>query len=235
MHAFFHIETEAIDADSIERQQQEIWIRITLPISLRCYDQKSGTEGREDGKFVLSLRLKLRGCEEETPLQYEIAEFIMDGLWPEVSQFAGKLAAILERLTNPPRLSIVGVIEEFYFATEEELNYPDKDIVVRDFFYPIFDARHWGRYEAHQDASGKQAAYGSSSASSSSSSSPTAQAFYRARALYDFQALMQGELSFQENDILQVFANLGNGWLTARKIGDDSASGLIPENYIERL
>ena len=186
---------------------------------------------------MLSFRLKLTAPGEENVSHYEIVEYKVYELWPEASKLESKLKAIMTRLTVPSTLSMIGVIEEFYLAVEEELNYPDKIVNVRDFFYPIFDARHWGRHSSAQASNDAQSANSSSAMSSHhlSPSSPTAHSSYRARALYDFQALMQGELSFQENDILQVFANLGNGWLTARKVGDEAASGLIPENYIERL
>ncbi len=230
MHSFFAIETEPVDADSLERQRQQIWIHLTLPLALRSFDSKSGKESLEEGEFVLSFRLKLEDAAASS--HYEIVEYKMNALWPEVSGFEDCLDAILQHLTAPSTLSIVGVIEEFYLAVEERLNYPEKVVVVRDFFYPIFDARHWGRHELPQQADDNQRTH---SPASLCPTSPTAHSSYRARALYDFQALMQGELSFQENDILQVFANLGNGWLTARKVGDEAASGLIPENYIERL
>ncbi len=237
LHAFFAVETEAIDADCLERQRQQIWIRLTLPLCLRSFDSKRGKESIEEGEFVLSFRLKLTveqsESEEAHTSHYEILEYQIDDLWPEVTRFESKLSAILTRLTVPSALSMVGVIEEFYLAIEDELNYPDKSVIVRDFFYPVFDARHWGRHPLSPSQSDQKNS--NNSVLLMSPSSPTTQASYRARALYDFQALMQGELSFQENDVLQIFANLGNGWLTARKVGDEAASGLIPENYIERL
>lgn len=268
LQSFFKVETEAIDADSLQRQRQQIWIRLRLPIVQRTVDPKTGKETVNAGNFQLSLRLKLNSttekqeeqakAEEQSPEEavqesapetisppsattepYLITEFSFENVpedwWSD--KFEADLRRILQRLIDA-NLSLVAVIEDFYYSIEEELNYPHKEVILRDFFYPIFDDRHWGRFPQNE-----RHGNGENEASTLLLSPSSMNVSYRARALYDFQALMQGELSFQENDILQVFANLGNGWLTARKInGADSNgnnnnnnSGLIPENYIERL
>lgn len=268
LQSFFKIETEAIDADSLQLQRQQIWIRLRLPIVQRTVDSNTGKETVNSGNLQLSLRLKLNSTtdkedevkegeksdsieivEESAPNAisapsattepYSISEFsfqnISEDWWS--TEFESKLRQILQRLIDA-NLSLVAVIEDFYYAVEEELNYPDKEVILRDFFYPIFDDRHWGRFPQNE-----RTGNGANDSSNMLLSPSSMNVSYRARALYDFQALMQGELSFQENDILQVFANLGNGWLTARKISgadgssgnNNNNSGLIPENYIERL
>ena len=165
----------------------------------------------------------------EDCLPYEIVEVEVTELIEESD--TNSLIDILKSLIHPSDLSLLSVIEEFYIKLEEE-NYPNKAVICRDYYYPVFDSRHWGRSSQSQ-------------AKSQNNSDPNSSISYRARALYDFQALMQGELSFQENEILIVLANLGNGWLTARRTststtsinetGEDTITGLIPENYIERL
>lgn len=247
----------------LERQIESndtFWLQLPLPISRRqtsrATSDAESTETIDAGKFVLSIRLKLQMAEEtatepkeqnsatakdvatelcvkdtasslsaENSAPYAIQEFSMSQkpAWFD-TPFELLLTKILTGLIDAS-LTLVAVLEEFYIAVED-LNYPDKQVRERDFYYPVFDARHWGRSDCAKPAA-----------------DATINVSYRARALYDFQALMQGELSFQENEMLQVFANLGNGWLTAKKIdgrgGSESAgsdhTGLIPENYIERL
>lgn len=168
-------------------------------------------------------------------LPYEIIEVKISELNESISSSSTtKLSEIFESLIHPSDISLLNVIEEFYIKLEEK-NYPNKMVICRDYYYPVFDCRHWGR---SQSSSSNKSQTPTDNSSSSSIS-------YRARALYDFQALMQGELSFQENEMLIVLANLGNGWLTARRTStssnsineasDDTTTGIIPENYIERL
>lgn len=176
-------------------------------------------------------------CVEDS-LPYEIVEVKISELneETELSPNSTNLLEIFESLIQSTELSLLNVIEEFYIKLEDR-NYPNKAIICRDYYYPVFDCRHWGRSQSSKK-----------SQSSTDHSSSLSSVSYRARALYDFQALMQGELSFQENEVLIVLANLGNGWLTARRTsttfsstsinemaGDDTITGLIPENYIERL
>lgn len=52
---------------------------------------------------------------------------------------------------------------------------------------------------------------------------------------------MEGELSIKENETLLVLANLGNGWLSARRQSpargeeDENVTGLVPENYVQKI
>ena len=171
----------------------------------------------------------IKSCTVDESLPYEIIEVKISELNESINSI--KLSEIFETLIHPSDISLLNVIEEFYIKLEEK-NYPNKIIICRDYYYPVFDCRHWGRSQ-------------SSTKSQSSNDNASSSISFRARALYDFQALMQGELSFQENEVLIVLANLGNGWLTARRTskssisinetGDDTITGLIPENYIERL
>lgn len=175
----------------------------------------------------------INSCNVDYSLPYEIIEVKISELNKD-STNSGNLLEIFESLIHPNDLSLLNLIEEFYIKLEDQ-NYPNKAVICRDYYYPVFDCRHWGRSQSSNKSQ-------SSTDNSSSSSSIS----YRARALYDFQALMQGELSFQENEVLVVLANLGNGWLTARRTStsstsinemtsDDTMTGLVPENYIERL
>lgn len=43
---------------------------------------------------------------------------------------------------------------------------------------------------------------------------------------------MEGELSVEAAEVLLVLKNLGNGWVFARQ---RSQTGLVPENYIQRI
>lgn len=173
-------------------------------------------------------------CDDSLP--YEIIEVKVSELNEEADK--DKLTELFESLIHPNDIPLLSVIEEFYIKLEE-YNYPAKTVICRDYYYPVFDSRHWGRSQSlnpEPDANNNN---------SSPNNNNNFSLSYRARALYDFQALMQGELSFQENEILVVLANLGNGWLTARRtstssaqvneLSDDTIAGLIPENYIERL
>lgn len=173
-------------------------------------------------------------------LPYDIEQVTVSALSeeseiPELS----KITEIFELLIQENDHSLLDVIEQFYIKLEDQ-NYPKKEVICRDYYYPVFDCRHWGRSSSANKSQNKSQSLLVDANGNDSSIS------YRARALYDFQALMQGELSFQENEILIVLANLGNGWLTARRTsssfnsinditGDDTITGLIPENYIERL
>ena len=99
-----------------------------------------------------------------------------------------------------------------------------KDISIRDFCYSVYDPRHWGRplpglldrLAQHNQV-------------------------WRARAKCDFDAGAEGELSIREGELLFVLADLGNGWLSARKhpVGVDDEhggkTGLVPENYMQRI
>lgn len=215
-------------------------------------------EAEEESKIMVKGQKEVIGSEaeseanesnpviEEDEVPYEIEDFeIVEKLECEENQV---LESILKELIELEDLALLNLIEEFYIRLEST-NYPHKDIICRDYYYPIFDNRHWGRPKtAHSSSTSKSSSGPLSSYSHGNSSSldlPGGTLSYRARALYDFQALMQGELSFQENEVLVVLANLGNGWLTARRSSDtnsgpaletdDNMTGLIPENYIERL
>ncbi len=86
---------------------------------------------------------------------------------------------------------------------------------VRDFAYPIYNPLHFGHYQNLVLLN-------------------TPSENYAAKALYGYNASIDGELSLEEEEVLQVLKNLGNGWVTARKLSTNSV-GIIPENYIQRL
>lgn len=238
-------------------------IRMCLPISYKQPDAEELTD-----KFTLSIIVfvnQTAETEESEPSSEEpskpadLVPFVVKSFelttkpeWMEES-FESWINICLSNLITAPDapgpLPISAILEEFYVALEEH-NYPFKEVVERDYYYPVFDSRHWNRHAKLVSAK-----------NSSGNGDGSTNVSYRARALYDFQALMQGELSFQENEVLQVLADLGNGWLTARKVVEkitisDSAddggeerlvvvrsptmdepqqTGLIPENYIERM
>lgn len=49
---------------------------------------------------------------------------------------------------------------------------------------------------------------------------------YKARAKFDFDAGGEGEMSIKENEILYILANLGNGWLSARRPSPTAAAAV---------
>jgi len=55
---------------------------------------------------------------------------------------------------------------------------------------------------------------------------------YEAKVIYPYEAAMDGEMSIETADVLLVLKNLGNGWVCARR---RSQTGLVPENYIQRI
>lgn len=218
------------DTDNITQIETTVITSVTITQDNAIVTASTAENTEED---ILN-PINSRSCNVDDSLPYEIIEVKISEL-KEDSTYSGNLLEIFESLIHPNDLSLLNVIEEFYIKLEDQ-NYPNKAVICRDYYYPVFDCRHWGR---SQSSSKSQSSTDNSSSSSSIS--------YRARALYDFQALMQGELSFQENEVLIVLANLGNGWLTARRTStssstsineitsDDTMTGLIPENYIERL
>jgi len=228
-------------------------VRMRLPISWKQPNADQLTD-----KFIMtvvvsvnelggSVELDKRPSESLLPFAVRSFELTLKPDWMTevleswINNCLTNLIATSDALGPQP---ISAILEEFYVALEE-FNYPSKSIIERDYFYPVFDPRHWNRHAKVTSAKNDTGSNAS----------------YRARALYDFQALMQGELSFQENELLQVLADLGNGWLTARKVvkcdednddndpgggerlvlvhspnlEDSQQIGLIPENYIERL
>lgn len=55
---------------------------------------------------------------------------------------------------------------------------------------------------------------------------------YEAKVMYPYQAVLEGELTVDADDVLLILKNLGNGWVCARR---QSQTGLVPENYIQRV
>ena len=264
----YEIPYKILDFKVIGLEAEESKIAKETEKSKIANESKDDSDSKEDKESSKELDKESRNNDNNADNNSEDATFTI---------IFNRLNEILTDLLSCKNISLLTLIEEFYIKLEEA-NYPFKEVICRDFYYPVFDSRHWGRRPS-QTQSQKQPArsFLSSPASSSDSSDSSSskkitnnQIFigvhsndssssfsisYRARALYDFQALMQGELSFKENEILIVLANLGNGWLTARRFGtttttnsssssssynnnytaDDSVTGLIPENYIERL
>lgn len=294
------------------------WLKVYLPVTLKTDEGKFVNEKPLISfKIELKKEIKPHDPDNEMCLPYLITDFKLnfnESLENEeeesffsdesklstshpnpkvsLSSSSSRLSSILSNLLASNEISLLTLIEDVYIKLEE-FNYPEKEIICRDFYYPIFDCRHWGRSNFiktsnsssnlfnllsnnnnknnnnnnsssanNNNSSTSNLSYSSNtnycniSFTASSSASPNqvsnVSVMYRARALYDFQALMQGELSFKENEILLVLANLGNGWLTARRVtsstsslnvngntmvldSDDLMIGLIPENYIERL
>jgi hypothetical protein len=231
------------DFDRIE-EGKLFWLQVDLPVFFRFDDSIT------EDKRKIGFKIKQKDDDEEVDggneLSYEILEFKIDESTEKVDTAVPcddeTFKTILTDLITDKSKPLLSVIEDFYIRMEEH-NHPHKEIVRRDFYYPVFDCRHWGRSNLTTSSDG-----GSGHGRNSSRSDSGTNLSYRARALYDFQALMQGELSFAENDILIVLANLGNGWLTARRdessstttthannLFTDDSTGLIPENYIERV
>lgn len=256
------------------RMEKELFKSEKPLISFKIFNKKVEEHEEGEQKIVYSDKIELESRPIEAPskesesmttsklVPYKILDCKVSELSTSESEIDSEgerveviLLEILKNLIRIEDTSILNVIEDFYIKLEE-VNYPAKEVICRDYYYPVFDCRHWGRFKdfssrktiANSGASGTTALLSigqiNESSSSSSSSSSTGVS-YRARALYDFQALMQGELSFKENEILLVLANLGNGWLTARRISEtpttsenmdnNDNTGLVPENYIERI
>jgi hypothetical protein len=89
--------------------------------------------------------------------------------------------------------------------------YDRKLIAVRDFNYLVNDARHWGRRVLPDIRQNKG---------------------ILAKALFTFAAESESELSFNEGDALLIHGEMGNGWLSAKRLSN-SQTGIIPENYVE--
>ncbi|KAK9718601.1 HOG (high osmolarity glycerol) pathway protein [Basidiobolus ranarum] len=89
-------------------------------------------------------------------------------------------------------------------------NSDEPELKIRDFAYPEDDPRHWGEYvEEEEDVE-----------------------FVQVRALYDFTAENPDELSFCEDDILNIQYKQCEGWLVGYL---EDRIGLIPENYVELI
>ena len=271
------------------------WLKVCLPVSIRTNEKLVNEKPLISFKIELKSAVEPHdpeNYENDMNLPYSITDFKVEELtnFDEssseseekeeeesnittidkntlISSAYSRLNSILSTLLESKELSLLSVIEDFYIKLEES-NYPEKEVICRDYYYPVFDCRHWGRSNFIKLATTSNSsssnlfnllAIGNSYNNSNTTSTITSTLIsvatssnqsisYRARALYDFQALMQGELSFQENEVLLVLANLGTGWLTARRVtninnnnstnfldSDDAMVGLIPENYIERL
>lgn len=279
-----------------QSESSVIWLKVCLPITIKAMDRVTSGKPVISFRIELKPHLEAEQqqpphdpenfADNEMSLPYlitdcKVEEELMDDSDNEhehelptnnnnnnafTSSAYSRLKSIFSELLKSKEISLLNLIEDFYINLEES-NYPEKEVICRDYYYPVFDSRHWGRSNLVKSANANGSSsnlfhllatnstttttttnnssttINSTTISSITISSPPSQAIiYRARALYDFQALMQGELSFQENEILLVFANLGNGWLTARRVtstgvldADDATVGLIPENYIERL
>lgn len=87
---------------------------------------------------------------------------------------------------------------------------------IRDFAYPPSNPMHFGHYTMV-----------------TTNSLPMEN--YQAKALYRYERAIDGEISLEEEEVIQVLKNLGNGWVCAKKDGDPEIVGLIPENYLKRV
>lgn len=90
----------------------------------------------------------------------------------------------------------------------------DQRMFSRDFAYPVSSPLHFGHRTKAIRAS-----------------IPPLEN-YEARVVYPYDAAIDGELSVDANEVLLVLKNLGNGWVCARR---RSQTGLVPENYIQRI
>lgn len=160
-----------------------------------------------------------------------------------MGEYLKKAVIRSKRLTRRPENeppSIASTIELFYLLLEGDINGAGREIIVRDFCYPVHDPRHWGRSLKGQLERLIGAGHGSGNG------------IWKAKARYTFDAVSEGELSIRENDILLILANLGNGWLSARRHPsspnpppsdsnnennreNEPLTGLVPENYVQRI
>lgn len=80
---------------------------------------------------------------------------------------------------------------------------------IRDFCFPIFDDRHWGKFPGE---SGKHA-----------------------KALFSFQGQAENELSFRKDDLFIILKEPSNsGWIKVKNIGSNEI-GYVPESYLETI
>lgn len=82
-----------------------------------------------------------------------------------------------------------------------------KTIITRDFAYLNNDSRHWHRFPQIEEVA------------------------LKARMLYSYEAEDEGELTVNENDIVYILGEAGNGWLVAKRA--DGEKGYVPENFVE--
>lgn len=87
---------------------------------------------------------------------------------------------------------------------------------VRDFAYPIHNSLHWG----HRARATSTLLHHLTTTN------------YQARVIYPYEAVLEGEISVEKDDVIEVLRNLGNGWVHARR---GIQCGLVPENYIQRV
>lgn len=141
----------------------------------------------------------------------------------KIVNFIDALYCVLEDLYHP---SSIPSFENGLIA------FVEKEVCVRDYCFSIYDPRHWGRPFPGQleKLTGQNNRH----------------KIYKAKARFDFNGIAEGELSIRENEIIYILANLGNGWLSARRqspsnsLADSSSSeecniGLVPENYVEKI
>lgn len=110
--------------------------------------------------------------------------------------------------------SIRALIESAYVMLEASW-YAQTTVTIRDFAYPAFNPIHFGHYGTNtteKDSDG-----------------------YQAKAVFKYDGLIEGEMSIEEGELLQVLKSLGNGWVCATKLDSKDATGLVPENYIQRI
>ena len=86
-----------------------------------------------------------------------------------------------------------------------------KDIIIRDFEYPNYDPRHWGRPFKIKST-------------------------FRVKVIYTFNGNSEeGELSVEADDIITVHGESGEDWYVASKSDANGSvsKGLVPKNYVE--
>lgn len=127
----------------------------------------------------------------------------------------------------PPAQSLLQSIESLYVWLED-IFLPRRVVKTRDFFYAVYDPRHWGRRPIDSNAARLQSSRG------------------HGRILYSYTDDAQ-LARLQVDDIVTVVADLGDGWLTIRRgsslLSSSRSSSRsasegelrIPREYVRRI
>lgn len=208
-------EMEAVKADHEVDGVTEVFLRykMTLPLNPPKPDLPSGLEvffwcsESEERPYVIEFEL-VKPCSDDLRQYFERVQADKRFRSVSISKFISSFYDYTETLWYPGTFSMTQSLSILIPHAE-----PIK-ILIRDYAYPPQNPLHFGHLPPKSTAATEN---------------------YPAKVIYSFESSMAGEMSVELGDILTVMKNLGNGWVSARRKDGEMESGLVPENYVQRI